>query len=135
MTEFLSFRQVRFAALEFLSQAFLLCYVYGSADDAFQDPIVDDGNTDAPYITNLAVGSHNTLFDVTTERLRQHPLYRCSHGLAVFRVDKPKILVKRRRFVEWIEAVDLKEFPRPIVKKPQRVERPAPCVSKSLPFC
>jgi len=36
MTEFLSFRQVRFAALEFLSQAFLLCYVYGSADDAFQ---------------------------------------------------------------------------------------------------
>src|SRR5258708_34060801 len=48
--EFLRLRQVPFAALQFLSQLLLLSYVHGGAKILFENPVVEDRDTDASNV-------------------------------------------------------------------------------------
>ncbi len=65
MAEPLRFRQVRLPASHLLRQHFLLGYVHRRADDAFQAPVVEDGNAHAPNIPDFTVRTHNAFLKVT----------------------------------------------------------------------
>ena len=74
MTESLGFDQVGFAASELLSQELVLRHVYSGANDSFQGPILDNRSTNATDVPNFAVGSDNTLGDITSRSFRKHSL-------------------------------------------------------------
>ena len=72
LTKFLGLGKVCFAATEFLSQELVQRNVYGSANDSFQRPILDNRSTNATHEPNVAVGSHNPLRDITTRGFCKH---------------------------------------------------------------
>jgi hypothetical protein len=63
-----------FAVSELLSQKLVLRHIHGGADDSFQRPIFDNRSTNAPDIPNFAVGSDNTLRDITSRSFRERSL-------------------------------------------------------------
>src|SRR6266436_320743 len=65
VTEPLRFRQISFPPPQLLSQFFLLGDVHRSADDAFQDPVVEDGNAHAPNIPDFTTRTHDAFLKVT----------------------------------------------------------------------
>src|ERR1700730_14690728 len=135
LAESLRFRQVRFAALQLLSQLLLVGHIHGGSKKAFENPVREDWNTNASNIANRAVRSNDPLLYVATGTLFTHPLYGLCHEVAVLRVNGGPVLLERRGSLLRIEAIDLKQFPRPIFKKPRRIESPAPRMTETLPFC
>src|SRR5579864_8516571 len=132
--ESLCFCQVRLAALQLLSQLFLLGHIHGGSKKPFENPVVEDWNTNASNIANRTVRSNDPLLYVATGTLRTHPLYGICHEVAVLRVNGGQVLLERRGFRLRVEAIDSKQFPRPIFKTPRRIESPAPRLTEALPL-
>src|ERR1700730_10637995 len=135
LAESLRFRQVRFAALQLLSQLLLVGHIHGGSKKPFENPVVEDWNTNAANIANRAVRSNEPLLYVGTGTLLTHPLYGLCHEVAVLRVNGGQVLLQRRGSLLSFEAIDLKQFPRPMFKKTRRIESPAPRMTETLPFC
>src|ERR1700741_4959555 len=135
MTEPLCFGQVRFAALQLLSQLLLFGHIHGGSKKPFENPVLEDWNTNASNIANRAVRSNDPLLYVATGTLLTYPLYGLCHEVAVLRVNGGQVLLDRRGSLLRVEAIDLKQFPRPILKKTRRTESPAPRMTETLPFC
>src|ERR1700688_3347482 len=131
----LSLRQVRFPALQLLSRLLLLGHIHGGSKKPFKDPVVEDWNANATDIANRAIWSNDPLLYVATGTLLTHPLYGLCHEVAVLRVNGGQVLLERRGSLLRFEAIDLKQFPRPMFKKPRRIESPAPRMTETLPFC
>src|SRR5690349_13783164 len=74
VAESLGFRQVGLPALQLLGQVFLLSHIHGSADDAFQDSVVENRYTNAPHIAKLTGRSQDAFLKVTAQTFRQHSL-------------------------------------------------------------
>src|SRR5579859_4611560 len=109
VAEFLRLRQVRFAALQLLSRLLLLGHIHGGSKKPFENPVVEDWNTNASNIANPAVRSNDPLLYVATGTLLTHPLYGLCHEVAVLRVNGGKVLLERRGSLLRVEAVDLKQ--------------------------
>src|SRR5689334_10344965 len=135
LAESLCLRQVRLAALQLLSQLLLLRHIHGGSKKPFENPVVKDWNTNASNIANRAVWSNDPFLYVATGTLLTHPLYRLCHEVAVLRVNGGQVLLERGGSLLQVEAIDLKQFPRPIFKNPRRIESPAPRMTETLPFC
>src|ERR1700731_1991711 len=135
LAESLRLRQVRLAALQLVSQLLLLGHIHGGAKKPFENPLVEDWNTNASNIANRAVRSNDPLLCVATGTLLTHPLYGLCHEVAVLRMNGGQILLERRGSLLRVEAIDLKQFPRPIFKKPRRIQSPASRLTEALPFC
>src|SRR5712691_9371143 len=131
----LRFRQVRFAALQILSQLLLLGHIHGGSKKPFENPVVEDWNANATNIANRAVRSNDPLLYVATGTLLTHPLYGLCHEIAVLRVNGGQILLERRGSLLRVEAIDLKQFQGPIFKKTRRIQSPASRLTEALPFC
>src|SRR5439155_26671717 len=110
VTEPLCFGQVGFTALQLLSQLFLLSYIHSDAKKPFENPVVEDWNTNASNIANRAVRSNDPLLCVATGTLLTHPLYGLCHEVAVLRMNGGQILIERRGSLLRVEAIDLKQF-------------------------
>src|SRR5262249_31652218 len=106
---------------QLLSQLLLLGHIHGGSKNHFENPIFEDWNTNAANIANRAVRSNDSLLYVATGTLLAYPLYCLCHEIAVLRVNRGQVLIERRGSVLRVEAIDLKQFPRPIVKKPRRI--------------
>src|SRR5258708_3876067 len=135
LAEPLRLRQVRLAALQLLRQLLLLGHIHGGAKKPFENPVVEDGNTNPSNMANRAARSNDPLLCVATGTLLTHPLYGLCHEVAVLRMNGGQILLERRGSLLRVEAIDLKQFPRPMFKKTRRIESPAPRKTETLPFC
>jgi len=96
----------------------LLGHIHGGAKKPFEKPVVEDWNTNASNIANRAVRSDDPLLCVATGTLLTHLLYGLCHEVAVFRMNGGEVLLERRGSHLRVEAIDLKQFARPIFKKP-----------------
>ena len=130
----LSLRQVRFAALQLLSRLLLLGHIHRGPKKPFENLVVEDWNANATNIANLPVWSNDPLLYVSTGTLLANPLHGLCHGVAVLRMNGGQKLLERRRSLLRVEALDLKQFPRPIFKKSRGIESPAPRMTETLPF-
>src|SRR5271156_6639483 len=74
LAESLRLRQVRLAALQLLSQLLLLGHIHSGAEKPFKNPVVEDRNTNAPHVTDLAVGPYDPLGEVEPATIAQHLL-------------------------------------------------------------
>ncbi len=83
MTERLSFRQIRFAAVQILRQKFVLGNVHGAPDILFPALVVDKEHTDAANVPDLTIGSHDALGGVKGRSFRHESLDQVCHGFAV----------------------------------------------------
>ena len=108
MTEPLSFRQVRFAALQLLGQKLVLGNVQGAADVLFQLLVFDNRSTDAANVPNLTVGTHDALGGIERRSVRQDSLDQVCHELAILWVDAIQVFLNSRRCASWLEAVNPK---------------------------
>src|SRR5882757_537907 len=118
--EFLRLRKVPFAALQFLSQMHLLSYVNGGAKRVFENLVVADRDSDASNVANSLRSNDPHLYVESGTQLA-HPLYGLCHEVAVFRVNGGQVLLERRGSPPGVEPIDLKQFARPIFKKPGRI--------------
>src|SRR5260370_10714684 len=62
----LSFGQVRLAAPELLRQMLLLSHIHCGANETLEDPRIETRHTNPPYMSKLAVWSHDALLDIAT---------------------------------------------------------------------
>src|SRR5260370_17259644 len=70
----LRFRQVRFAALQILSQLLLLGHIHGGSKKPFENPVVEDWNANATNIANPARRTDDPIpFVRTRTQLTPHP--------------------------------------------------------------
>src|SRR5260221_582429 len=131
VTEFLRFRQVRFAPAKFLGQEFVLGNVYGAANVLFQALVFDNRSTDAANVPDLTIGTHDALCGIEGRSFRQDSLNQLCHGLAILWVDAIQTFLNTRRFARRIESVHSKYFGRPIAEA-VGLEDPAAHVRKRL---
>src|SRR5271154_4823700 len=66
LSESLRLRQIRFAALQLLSQLLLLGHIDGGPKKAFEGPVVEHWNANASNVANRAIRSNDPLLYVTT---------------------------------------------------------------------
>src|ERR1700692_4157527 len=92
----LRFRQVRFAALQLLSQLLLLGHIHGGSKKPFENPVVEDWNTNATNIGSSAVRWKDPLLYVAPGALLTHSLYGFCHKVAVLRMNSGQIPLERR---------------------------------------
>src|SRR5258708_4484089 len=72
MTELLRLGEIRLPALQLLGQLLVLSHIHCGADNPFQDPVLDNRNSNATYVPNFAAGSHNPLGDITSRGFCKH---------------------------------------------------------------
>jgi hypothetical protein len=98
----------------------LLGHIHGGSKKPFENPVVEDWNTNASKIANRAVRSNDPLLYVATGTLLTYPLYGLCHEVAVLRMNDGQVLLDRRGPFLRVQAIDLKQFLRPIFKKPPK---------------
>src|ERR1700722_8823072 len=104
VAESLGFGQVGFAPSKLLSQELVLRDVDGAANVLFEVLAVDIRNTDATYVADLAIGSHDALGGVKGRSILHEPVDQFRHGFAVLWVDETQIFLNARRLARRIEA-------------------------------
>src|SRR5882724_4702723 len=124
MAESLRFGEERSTSPQFVSQMFLLSHIDRGSNHVLEFSVIENGNTDASNMTNVAVRPHDAFRNVEPRVFRKTLFYGSRHELAVFKVDERQILFDSRRFHLRIESVDLKQLTRPKIKETGWVKCP-----------
>src|SRR5258708_4459762 len=126
--------QVRLPKLQLPGQQFLLGDIDRGAEEPLKDSAFNHGNSDAANVALLAVGANNSLFYIAARTFRMHSFYGVSHKVAVLWVNGGQILFKSCSSLLWIQAINLDQLLRPILKKTRGVKCPTSHVGKPLPL-
>src|ERR1700689_3585364 len=111
LAESLRLRQIRFAALQLLSQLLLLGDVQAGPHKPRENPVFEDGSTEIAYHSKLAIGPDNSIFQVEgSARLREKLCNGFLYALAIFGMQKLHDLVVRKVSFCRIKAEDTKHL-------------------------
>jgi hypothetical protein len=134
MAKLLGLSEIRFAPPQFLCQVFLLGHIHGSADDFLEDSAIENRNANAPYVANFPVRPDNPLLEIAPGMFGYHSFNGSRHERAIIGMDESEIFLQGGGFSRRIEAVNLKQFAGPVVKKASWVKSPAPGMGQALSF-
>src|ERR1700690_1748919 len=126
--------QVRLVTLQLLGQQFLLGDIDRGAQKPLEDFAFNNRNSDAANVTLHAVRANNSLCHVAARMFRTHSLYGVSHKTAVLWVNGCQILLKCGGSLVRIQAINLEQLLRPVVKKSRGVKCPTAHMGEALPF-
>src|SRR6516162_9038877 len=126
MAKLLGLREIRFTPPQFLCQMFLLSHIHGSADDLLEDFAIENRNANASYVANFAVRPNNPLLEIAPGMFGYHSFNGLRHERAIIGMDESEVFLQGGGFSRRIEAVNLKQFTGPVVKKAFWVKSPAP---------
>src|ERR1700688_1693982 len=136
----LRFRKVCLLSPQFPCQSLVLCDVDCRTVKRFENSIFKNRNTDAANVPHLPVWSNNPVDYVAATALFMHHPDGFRHRGSVVRVDGGQKLLKVRRPVLRVKAVNLVYLVRPIDSQimgppdAQILCRPAPYMGEALPF-
>src|SRR5260370_29339953 len=134
MGQLLRLGQVRLSTLQLLGQQFLLGDIDRSAEKSLEDFGFNNWNSDAANVAYLAVGANNSFFYIATRAFRVHSFYGVSHKVSVVWMNGGQILFKCRGSLLRIQAVNLEQLLRPVIKKTGWVKCPTSHMGKALPL-
>src|SRR6266404_3400705 len=117
--------------MELLRRDFLLGNVYGGADVLFQLLVFENRSTNAANVPNLTIATQDALGGIERRSVRQDSLDQVCHKLAILWVNAIQVFPNRRRCAGWLEAVNPKQFRRPVVEA-SSIEGPASHMGKGL---
>src|SRR5882724_8608344 len=126
--------QVRLPKLQLPGQQFLLGDIDRGAEEPLKDFAFNHGNSDAANVALLAVGANNSFFYIAARAFRMHSPDCLSHEVAVCWVHSGQILLKCWGSLLRIQAVNLEQLLRPVLKKTRGVKSPTSHMSEALPF-
>jgi hypothetical protein len=114
-------------------QLILLGDIYSSANDALTTSHFACRDTDATYMTDRAVESHDTFREVKAAIARQHLTHLLRHEPAIFWMDQSQVFVDSWWLGTRLKSMNLKQFGAPVLESGS-VECPATRVRKPLAF-
>src|SRR5229473_3353378 len=104
------------------------------SDEPLEHSAVCRWRADAPDVTNRLVRTHEPLRKIESAMLRQHRPNFLRDEISVVRVHERHVFLEGRCFLRRIEAVDLEQLRRPVLKA-RRGERPASRMREPLSLC
>src|SRR4029453_4498618 len=99
--------------------------------DRLRRPAFNNRSTDAPYVPNVAVRSHNPFREIESAIVRHYPLNYVPDKPPIFRVYERHVFRDGWRLAAWGEAMDREQLGRPVVET-GGVECPAAGVTQPL---